>query len=218
MIDPDRIRRGKRAFHHVVVVLGALALTLVFFLVLPLIQAIGESTKKDLVLETVDTVNVPPPPAPPEPDEPEPEPEPEPPPQLQEDVAPLDLSQLELALNPGDGGGWMTGDFGVNLGAIGVGGGEVDALFSLDELDEKPRATYQPQPVLDPALRRKRGTVKIIFVVDQRGRVENPIVQASDDPVLDRPALAALKKWRFEPGMRGGKPVRFRMRVPITFK
>ena len=33
----------------------------------------------------------------------------------------------------------------------------------------------------------------------------------------ERPALAAVKKWKFEPGKKGGEPVRFRMRVPITF-
>jgi protein TonB len=42
-------------------------------------------------------------------------------------------------------------------------------------------------------------------------------VQQSTDPVFERPALAAVKQWRFEPGKRNGKPVRFRMRVPITF-
>lgn len=208
----------RRPLRHLLVVLGAAGLTLALFLVLPLIEAIGDAPKDILELQTVDTVNLPPPP-PPEPEEPEPEREPEePPPQLQEEVAPLDLSQLELALNPGDGGGWMSGDFGVKLGAIGAGGGDTDALFTLDELDEAPRATYQPQPVLEAQLRRKSGAVTIIFICDQRGRVENPIVKSSTDPVFERPALAAVKKWRFEPGKRGGKPVRSRMRVPMTFK
>ena len=33
----------------------------------------------------------------------------------------------------------------------------------------------------------------------------------------EKPALAAIKQWKFEPGKRSGQPVRFRMRVPITF-
>jgi len=44
------------------------------------------------------------------------------------------------------------------------------------------------------------------------------VVQQSPDPVFDRAALDAIKKWKFEPGKRNGKPVRFRMRQPITFK
>ncbi|MBZ0258769.1 energy transducer TonB, partial [bacterium] len=51
----------------------------------------------------------------------------------------------------------------------------------------------------------------------QRGQVENPIVQKSTDPIFENPALSAVKKWKFEPGKRNGEPVRFRMRVPITF-
>jgi protein TonB len=59
--------------------------------------------------------------------------------------------------------------------------------------------------------------VYIVFIVDQRGRVENPMVQSSTDSSFDAPALAAVRQWRFEPGKRNGEPVRFRMRVPITF-
>ena len=59
--------------------------------------------------------------------------------------------------------------------------------------------------------------VYVLFVVSERGKVENPRVWQSTDPALERPALAAVKKWRFEPGKRNGKPVRFRMRCPITF-
>jgi len=29
--------------------------------------------------------------------------------------------------------------------------------------------------------------------------------------------MLAVKRWKFEPGKRGGKPVRFRMLAPITF-
>jgi len=42
-------------------------------------------------------------------------------------------------------------------------------------------------------------------------------VQNSTDPIFEGPALAAIKQWKFEPGKRKGEPVRFRMRVPITF-
>jgi protein TonB len=47
--------------------------------------------------------------------------------------------------------------------------------------------------------------------------VENPLVQSSSNPAFEAPALAAVKQWKFEPGKRNGEPVRFRMRVPITF-
>jgi protein TonB len=196
-------------WHGVRVVVGASVLTLGCFLVLPLMETISSGPVADL-------------PPPPPPMEPEPEQEPEPdeqPPQLEENSAPLDLSQLELALNPGMGGDWGTADFAVKLSAtVSPTGGGDDGLFSLADLDQKPRAIYQPMPQLDAQLRKKApGSVHVIFVVDQKGKVEDPRVQSATDPAFERPALAAVKQWKFEPGKRQGQPVRFRMRVPITF-
>ena len=83
----------------------------------------------------------------------------------------------------------------------------------------RPRAIYQQQPQLTAALRKQMpATVNILFTVDESGRVENPIVQSSSDPLFEAPVLAAIKQWKFEPGKRNGKPVRFRMRQPMAFK
>lgn len=217
------LRRLLQSFvHRLVVVVGALLLTLAMFLVLPIMETIGKPPEADLTLQSVDTADVPPPPAPPEPEqEKEKEPE-EKPPELNEPAAPLDLSQLEVALNPGLSGDWLGGDFApgklTTAAAGGSGGDEAEALFSMADLDQKPRALYQPSPVLTPEIRRKvPGTVHILFLVGTDGRVENPIVQKSTDPVFEKAALAAIKQWKFEPGKRNGQPVRFRMRVPITF-
>ncbi len=203
--------------------LGTLGLaaagTAAFFLVLPLMQAITARAERELVLTTLDAASLPPPPPPPEIEEPEPEPEQQPPPELLEPAPLLDLAELELALDAGLGGsGWMAGDFAVKLDVLQANSEDLDALFSLADLDQKPRAVYQPSPAQDAKIRKRApGTVYVIFVVDQRGRVTDPIVQKSTDPVFERAALAAVKQWRFEPGKRAGKPVRFRMRVPITF-
>jgi protein TonB len=209
-----------RLLHGAGVSAGAVGLTLACFLVLPLMQTISSAPAHDLLLQNIDTAELPPPPAPlEEPDEPDPEPE-EPPPELAEEIAPLDLAQLELALNPSLAADGLAGDFAVklNVGARDGAGGDVDALFSLADLDQKPRPIYQSSPALDAQVRKKApGTVYVLFVVDQNGRVENPVVQGSTDPVFEKPALAAVKQWKFEPGKRKGQPVRFRMRVPVIF-
>ena len=194
-------------------------------LVLPLLESITSTPPSDLMLQGVATANVPPPPPPPMEEEREEEPE-KPqeaePPKLAEDAPPLDLSMLELALNPGTGGGSFGGDFAVRL-PVGEGskegsGGAVEELFSMSDLDQKPRAIYQTSPQIGSKLRKAApATVYVLFVVDQRGRVENPIVQSSTDPQFEAPALSAVKQWRFEPGKRNGQAVKFRMRVPITF-
>ena len=197
-----------KAFLAIVGLVLALALTVGLFLLLPLLESITSTNDSDTIIQAVDTAVTPPPPPPPEPEEPEKEEEPEEPepPKLAEEAPPLDLSQLELALNPGMGGGGVA-DFAVKLpvgaGASGDSEGGVDALFSLSDLDQKPRAIYQPGPSLTPALRKKApGTVNIIFIVDQRGRVESPMVQSSTLPDFEAPALAAVKQWRFEPDGR----------------
>ncbi|MFO1055139.1 MAG: energy transducer TonB [Planctomycetota bacterium] len=208
-----------RARHAVFVVLGASAATILFFLLLPMIEAITKSSKADLTVRTVDAAALPPPPPPPPPEQKEEEKkQDDKPPELDETAPPLDLAQLELALQPGGIGNWATGDFGVKLGALATSTNQVEALFSIADLDQEPRLVYPVNPVMDAAMRRKApGTVQIVFVVDQDGRVENPIVQSSTDPVFERAALQCVKQWRFEAGKRKGEPVRFRMRVPITF-
>lgn len=205
-------------FSRFLVITGAVSLTLVFFLVLPLMQTLAKPPSTDLIVQSVDTAKLDAPEPPPEIEEQqEPEPE-ETPPELAEDLAPLDLSQLELALNPGFSEGMAGGDFAVKLNTVVSGSKNVDELFSIADLDQQPRIIYQPGPSLDKELRKKTpGKVYIVFIVDQQGRVEKPIVQKSSDPVFEKPALNAVKKWKFEPGKRNGKAVRFRMRVPITF-
>lgn len=222
-MDRTRTRSPLRSvLGSVVDVVGGVALALGMFLVLPVLQMVGAGQDADLLITEISTAEVPPPPPPltEELEEEEPEPE-EAPPELDESAQPLDLSQLELALGPTLGGdGFGDGELAVKLGAVAGAaaqqGGE--ELFALADLDQKPRVVHQPGPLLTAELKRRApGTCFVLFVVEQDGRVANPTVQSSTDPVFERPAIAAVRQWRFEPGKRAGKPVRFRMRVPITF-
>lgn len=203
-------------------VLGV-ALTVVLFLLLPVLQDVGkQKVKTDLELTAVDTVEPPPPPPAAEEKKEEPPPEEAPPPELTETAAPLDLSQLELALSPGMGDG-VGGDFAVKLSVAGAEGGagmqSSEDIFSLADLDQAPRVVFQPAPQYPPEMKKKKmqGTVHVLFLVDKDGRVKEPKVQKSDHSAFDGPALSAVKRWRFEPGKVGGAAVQFRMRVPITF-
>lgn len=219
MATPSAPSLLARIVHHVLVAGGAVLFTLAVFLVLPLLQAITATPPPDTILLPTDVAALPPPPPPPEPEKPEEEPEPEePPPQMAEEAPPLDLSQLELALDPGLGDGALAGDFAIRLSTVASATSGSDALFSIGDLDQEPRVVYQTSPSLTPELRRKTpATVHVIFVVDQNGRVTDPKAQSSTDPAFEKAAIAAVRQWRFEPGKRAGQPVRFRMRVPVTF-
>lgn len=147
------------------------------------------------------------------------------PPELNEQALALDLSQIEMALNPGEAGG---GDFVKRVGAMGAaaahatgetGGRANEEVFSVADLDQAPRAVFQPAPEYPSELKRKKlsGSVYVLFMVDKSGHVVSPIVHKSNNPAFDVAAMQAVKRWRFEPGKRSGQSVQFKMRVPITF-
>jgi protein TonB len=212
-----------RGLRGAAALLAAAALTLFFFLLLPIIQEAGKPPEADAELRSVSTVNLPPPPPSPpeEPEKEEPEEDEPPPPEMEEaEAPPLDLAQIELALNPGFGGEGAAGDFTLNLDALGeTASKQAEAIFALDDLDQPPKATVQTPPEYPRELARKKlkGTVKIVFVVDKSGRVASPVVQSASHPAFVPPALRAVRSWRFEPGRRRGTPVQFKMRVPIVF-
>ncbi len=146
-------------------------------------------------------------------------------PELKDDAPPMDLAQLETALNAGAGD--VGGDFGSrvrNLGGAAAGtdkmGAGMDSIFSIAELDQAPRPVFQPPPEYPVELRRQllNGTVFVLFLVGTDGRVSHAKIQKTTDPVFESAALAAVKRWRFEPGRRAGQAVEFRMAVPITFQ
>jgi protein TonB len=202
----------------VAAILVATVVTAAIFLFLPLMQSISGSSSRDLTIRSLDFASLEPPPPPPPVQEPE-EQETDETPELTENAPPLDLNQLELALNPVVGEG-LFGDFSVKLvNQLTNGGGkeEVNKIFSLADLDQRPRVIFQRVPNYPPELRRRHGTVYIVFLVDTHGRVTNPKVERSTDPAFERPALEAVKQWRFEPGTRNGEKVAFKMRAPITF-
>lgn len=136
------------------------------------------------------------------------------------------LSAIEAALSGQAGGG---GDFaealnfssGGRIGGMGKGGALDDSLekaFSLAEIDQKPRAIFQAAPVYPGGKRALEVVVSIVFVVDTTGKVINPRVEKSTDPAFEKPAIDAVKQWKFEPAIKAGQRVSCKMRVPIRFQ
>lgn len=92
-------------------------------------------------------------------------------------------------------------------------------LISADFLDSPPRTRYQVAPQYPYGARQSglKGEVLVAFVVDERGVVYNARVVRSTAREFEEPTLRAVEKWRFQPGKKDGRPVRFRMAVPVVF-
>jgi protein TonB len=86
-------------------------------------------------------------------------------------------------------------------------------------LDNPPRTRAQTSPLYPYEARsqNRQGEVLVEFTVDENGRVLDPHIVRSNDPIFDAPTLRAVAKWRFEPGRKNGHVVRFRMVLPVQF-
>lgn len=137
------------------------------------------------------------------------------------------LASIEQALNGGGGAAGFGESLGFasggKIGGTGKAGsldGKLENAFNMSEIDQKPRATFQAPPTYPTEMRGKKveGVVTVIFIVDPSGKVSSPKVEKSSHPAFDRPALEAVRQWRFEAGLRGGERVSCKMRVPIKFQ
>lgn len=92
-------------------------------------------------------------------------------------------------------------------------------FFYSGDLDNTPRTRAQASLIYPFEAKRdgRSGTVLVEFTVDESGAVISPRVVESSDRVFEDSAVRAVAKWRFEPGRRDGRVVRFRMAVPIVF-
>lgn len=65
---------------------------------------------------------------------------------------------------------------------------------------------------------KQEGRVMVEMVVDAEGGVTDVRVARSENPVFDEAALAAVRQWRFKPGLDEGKPVAFGLVGPVEFR
>jgi protein TonB len=197
---------------------GAVFLAGLVFVILPFTTAISASRSRQLMLTRAEVVAPVPEErdAPPPPPEEKPEDQPEPEPQLADTPQSVPLS-ADLDLAVGSGGALAgLGDLKGMVSGAGVG----DETFSGDDLEQRAQAVSQAPPVYPPELRKARleGQVVIDFVVEENGRVADARVDRSSHPEFEKAALEAIRKWRFRPGVREGKPVRSYNRQSFRFR
>lgn len=61
------------------------------------------------------------------------------------------------------------------------------------------------------------GLVMVKCTIDEQGNVIDPQVEKSSNAAFEKPAVEALKKWKFKPAKQDGAPVAIKVSIPIKF-
>jgi TonB family protein len=74
-------------------------------------------------------------------------------------------------------------------------------------------------PIYPIAMRREgiEGSVNVECIIDQYGRVFGATVASTSNYAFSAPALAAVRRWTFEPGTRHGVASAMLVALPIEF-
>lgn len=82
-----------------------------------------------------------------------------------------------------------------------------------------PHATYTPNPDFSEEARRAKyqGKMTVAFVVAPSGTVKDVRIVSPLGMGLDDRAVASVSTWKFEPGMKDGKPVSVNVEVEVEF-
>jgi protein TonB len=86
-------------------------------------------------------------------------------------------------------------------------------------VDASSRAMNPPVYPREEQRRGIQGTTVLIVSIDANGGVlDVEVERSSGNRNLDREAVKAARRWRFNPEVRDGKKVSSRVRVPVEFK
>jgi len=92
--------------------------------------------------------------------------------------------------------------------------------FSPSLPDTPPKVVFRAPPIYPFVMKASglRGETLVEFTVDHTGSVKNPVVIRSNNPGFNEATIDAILKWKFEPGLNGGKPVSVLLQQPFVFE
>ena len=83
-----------------------------------------------------------------------------------------------------------------------------------------PRPLHTPEPKYSRSARKQKieGVVTLSVVIGTDGKAHDVKVVKSLEPSLDANAIEAVKKWKFAPATKDGRPVAVEMRLEVDYK
>ncbi len=120
-------------------------------------------------------------------------------------------------IGSGIGGGVGSGE-GAGVGP-GKGGGIGGGVFRVGGGVSAPKILDQPDPEYSEEARKAKyqGVCVLWLIVGPDGRPRDTKVARSLGMGLDEKAMEAVRKWKFEPAMKDGKPVAVQIMVEVNF-
>jgi len=109
----------------------------------------------------------------------------------------------------GEGGSFAPADARPGGGVYRVGGGVSD-----------PTLVYKVEAVYSERAQKAKvqGTLLLYLQVDPSGKAINMRVLHSLGLGLDEKAMEAVKKWKFKPGVKDGRPVTVQAQIEVNFR
>jgi TonB family protein len=121
-------------------------------------------------------------------------------------------------IGSGSGGGIGSGT-GPGVGP-GFGGGMGGGVFRVGGGVSAPKVMESPSPDYSEEARKAKyqGVVVAFLIVDATGRPRDVRVGRSLGMGLDQKVIEAVRRWKFQPAMKDGKPVAVNISVEVNFR
>lgn len=222
---PAQLPQSNRKLTGLLALAGAVFLAALLFLIIPISQALQDSDIQTVILREIEPVVLTPPKPPVIEEKRQIEKTPDKIPELEPEPPELELSQLELSLNPGVGEalsmGVQAGAFEVNVDAI----GDIEKIFDFAELERPPDLIngHIIKPDFPRELERlgiKEVKLTLEILIDQKGKAHfQKILAASHSHrKVDQEARRLVKLLRFTIPKRDGQPVKTRAKFPLVLQ
>ena len=90
-------------------------------------------------------------------------------------------------------------------------------VYSAEDPGVAPPEMIRPQLPSERKADTEPSDSWVEVIVDERGQVAQVRLHSSDASLSDRMLVAAAKAWQFQPARKDGRPVRYVLRLPVTY-